>query len=96
MSVVYRFILDPILTELGIREKIDKLGMKAGCYAFRRMNATLMDGLSVPLKTRQTRFGHADPNTIMRHYTKEVDADNMAAAEQIGALLSPDIETSVQ
>jgi integrase len=53
------------------------------------MNATLMDGLNTPLKTRQSHLGHADPTTTIENYTHVVDADSKAVAEQICALLSP-------
>ena len=63
-------VLEPILVELGIRAKMDALGIKrCGNYAFRHMNATFMDGMQVPLKTRQSRLGHARIETTMRHYT---------------------------
>lgn len=79
--------LNPILDKLGIRAKIE--GQRCGNYAFRHMNATLMDNLGTPLKTRQNRLGHAQIETTLAHYTHEVDADDVAAADQIGALLSP-------
>ena len=82
-------VLNPILDELGIRAKLQALGVRGGNYAFRHMNATLMDGLNTPLKTRQKRLGHADIATTMAHYTHNVDADDLAAADALGALLSP-------
>ncbi len=54
------------------------------------MNGTLMDHLAVPLKTRQKRLGHADAETTLRHYTHPIDADDVAVAEQMDALLNPD------
>lgn len=76
--------LRPILKKLGIVP--DK---RAGLYAFRHGNATLMDELGVPLKTRQSRLGHMDPTITLSHYTHAVDAADLAAADQIGALLAP-------
>lgn len=76
--------LDPILRKLGV--ETDK---RCGLYALRHMNLTLMDHLSIPLKTRQKRAGHADAATTLTHYTHAIDADDFAAAEQIGALLRP-------
>lgn len=81
--------LNPILEKLGIRAKIEAAGVRGGNYAFRHMNATLMDELAVPLKTRQSRLGHADPSVTLTHYTAAVDANDLAAADQIGALLAP-------
>jgi hypothetical protein len=53
------------------------------------MNATLMDTLNTPMKTRQKRLGHAQIETTLKHYTHAIDADDQLAADQIGALLSP-------
>lgn len=82
-------VLDPILDELGIRAKIQALGVRGGNYPFRHMNATVMDGLKTPLKTRQKRLGHADIATTLTHYTHWQDADDLAVADAIGALLNP-------
>jgi integrase len=82
-------VLEPILVELGIREKLNKLGIKrCGNYAFRHMNATLMDRINTPMKTRQLRLGHAQIETTMKYYTHAVGAEDRRAAEAIGALLS--------
>lgn len=80
-------VLKPVLSKLGI--KPDK---RAGLYAFKHGNATLMDRLNVPLKTRQARIGHADIRTTLEHYTHEEEAASRAAAEAIGALLNPKTE----
>jgi integrase len=84
-------ILKPVLAKLGI--KPDK---RAGLYAFKHGNATLMDRLNVPLKTRQARIGHADIRTTLEHYTHEEEAASRAAAEAIGALLNPKTEGVIQ
>lgn len=76
--------LRPILEKLGI--KPDK---RAGLYAFRHGNATLMDELNVPLKVRQQRLGHANPNITIANYTHARDAAGHTAAEMIDALLNP-------
>ena len=78
-------VLNPILKELGIDNKLG--GRRCGNYAFRHMNATLMDQLNVPMKTRQKRLGHADEQTTLKHYTHAIDADDRMAADRIGALL---------
>jgi integrase len=82
-------VLNPVLDELGIRAKIKERGVRGGNYAFRHMNATVMDGLHTPLKTQQKRLGHADIATTLIHYTHAVDADDLAAADALGALLNP-------
>jgi integrase len=82
-------VLNPILVELGIDKKLERLGIaRCGNYAFRHMNATLMDQLNVPMKTRQKRLGHADEQTTLKHYTHAIDADDRMAADRIGALLA--------
>ena len=88
-------ILNPILTELGILAKIRARGIRGGNYAFRHMNATLMDSLNAPLKVRSKRLGHSKVETTLTHYTHQVDADDVAVAEQIGALLGPKDEGEV-
>ena len=83
-------VLNPILAELGIDKKLERLGIeRCGNYAFRHMNATLMDTINTPMKTRMKRLGHAQIETTLKHYTHAVDADDLAAADAIGALLSP-------
>jgi len=86
-------VLNPILKELKIDEKLKAMGIKrCGNYAFRHMNATVMDEIGTPLKTRQHRLGHAQIETTMKHYTHKVDADDRKAAETIGAMLSPTVD----
>jgi integrase len=83
-------VLNPILAELKIDEKLKGLGIKrCGLYAFRHMNATLMDQLNTPMKTRQKRLGHAQIETTLKHYTHATDTDDRLTADRIGALLSP-------
>jgi integrase len=87
-------VLNPILKQLEIDKKLKALGIKrCGNYAFRHMNATVMDEIGTPLKTRQHRLGHARIETTMVHYTHKVDADDRGAAEAIGSMLSPTAET---
>lgn len=82
-------VLNPILEELGIDKKLERLGIaRCGNYAFRHMNATLMDTLNTPMKTRQKRLGHAQIETTLKHYTHAIDADDRMAADRIGALLA--------
>jgi integrase len=83
-------VLNPILKELGILAKIKAQGIRGGNYAFRHMNATLMDRLNAPMAIRQKRLGHRPGSDVtMKHYTHDVAADDVALAEQIGALLGP-------
>jgi integrase len=87
-------VLNPILRQLGIDKKLKAMGIKrCGNYAFRHMNATVMDEIGTPLKTRQHRLGHAQIETTMTHYTHRVDVDDRQAAEAIGAMLSPTVQT---
>jgi integrase len=83
-------VLDPILVELGIDKKLERLGiLRCGNYAFRHMNATLMDQLNTPMKTRQSRLGHEPGSPVtLGNYTHAIDADDRMAADRIGALLA--------
>ena len=90
-------ILEPILVELGIRAKLNRLGIKrCGNYAFRHMNATLMDTLNTPMKTRQNRLGHAQIETTLKHYTHAIDANDRSVANEIGLLLSGGGRNAIQ
>lgn len=81
-------VLWPILEQLEIRKKLEALGIKhCGFHAFRHMNATLMDTLKTPMKTRQERLGHAQIETTLAYYTHAEDGADLAVADQIGALL---------
>jgi integrase len=87
-------VLNPLLKQLGIDKKLKAMGIKrCGNYAFRHMNATVMDEIGTPLKTRQHRLGHAQIETTMTHYTHKVDADDRQVAEALGSMLSPTAET---
>jgi integrase len=91
MDKFLKRVLESILVELGIRAKLKRLGIKrCGNYAFRHMNATAMDGLSVPLATRQSRLGHAPGSRItLGTYTHGVDAEDSRIADALGSLLNP-------
>jgi integrase len=83
-------VLNPILKELGILAKVKALGVRGGNYAFRHMNITELSRSGVPLKTIQKRVGHAlGSDVTMEHYIHAVSADDIAAADMLGALLSP-------
>lgn len=81
----------PVLEKLGI--KPDK---RAGLYAFRHGNLTLMDKMGAPLKIRQQRAGHSDPSITLAHYTHAVTGDDLAMADRIGELLNPTSGGTVQ
>jgi integrase len=88
-------VLNPILRQLGIDKKLVEMGIRrCGNYGFRHMNATAMDAIDAPLKTRQHRLGHAQIETTMKHYTHKVDADDRRVAEAIGSMLSPTVEAT--
>jgi len=98
-------VLNPILEELGLRGKmvdgefvpgkLDTLGIaRCGNYGFRHMNATLMDQLNTPMKTRQARLGHEPGSPVtLGNYTHAIDADDRLAADRIGALLASNTGT---
>jgi integrase len=79
---VMRRHLHPLLDSLGIR--------RCGLHAFRHSLGSLMDRLSVPMKVRQERLGHAAGSAVtMDRYTHSVSEDDRRAANQIGEMLCP-------
>lgn len=78
--------LRPVLVQLGYP--------RSGLHAFRHTNETLMDGLNVPMKTRQVRLGHADAQTTMNIYTHFVTEDDRKTAEELGRVLWPNAANS--
>jgi integrase len=56
-------------------------------YSLRRTMASIMHALGVPAKTIASRMGHADTHVLFRHYIKEFDAQDRAAAESMAAAL---------
>jgi integrase len=77
-------ILKPIL---------DKLGLDGGFHALRHGNATTLDELNAPMKVRQARLGHVDPETTMG-YTHLVGEDDRRVSAQLGALMRARTEQS--
>lgn len=69
----------------------DSLGIpRAGMHAFRHGNESLMDQLSVPMKVRQDRLGHAAGSKLtLNTYTHASSEDHRLAAERLGEMLSP-------
>jgi integrase len=67
---------------------VKMLGLKGGLHAFRHGNASALDELGIPMKTRQERLGHQDPRTTMKYTHKIVDAD-VQLAEQLDELFCP-------
>ncbi len=69
--------LQPLLGRLNIK--------KAGFHAFRHLNATLMDSLHIPLKTRQERLGQASTGLLtLDVYTHSDWNENVRAAYCLG------------
>jgi integrase len=59
--------------------------LKMGFHRFRHFNASLMDSLNVPLKTRQERLGHASTGSLtIDVYTHASWASNVQAAQLLG------------
>jgi len=79
--------LGPLLKKLGIPHR--------GLHAFRHCNATLMDRMNVPMKTRQDRLGHADLGMTAR-YTHALAEDDRRIANQIGNLLCPTVSKNTE
>ena len=76
------------LSKRVLKPILDALGIKGGMHAFRHGNATALDTLNAPMKLRQQRLGHMDPNTTM-DYTHLVSEDDRKIAEQLDGLLYP-------
>lgn len=90
-------VLDPILVTVGLRDKLDTLGVRCGLYGFRHMNATVLDSLGTPLATRQRRLGHAPGSQVtLKNYTHSIDADDLQAADQLGAMLEARTQGAIQ
>jgi site-specific recombinase XerD len=65
---------------------LDQPGLEGGFHALRHGNATTLDEINAPLKVRQARLGHVDPETTMR-YTHLVSEDDRRVSAQLGALM---------
>ncbi len=76
-----RKTLTPLLGDLGIP--------RCGLHAFRHANSSLMDRLGVPVKVRQQRLGHSDPNITLGIYTHVASEDDRRIAAQLGEILRP-------
>ena len=64
-----------------------KLGLAGACHGFRHGNASALDHLRAPMRVRQDRLGHHDPETTML-YTHTVSEDERTVAEQLGELFA--------
>lgn len=73
----------PLLEELKIP--------LCGFHAFRHGNASLMDQLNIPAKTRMDRLGHEKLDTTMG-YTHAVSEDDRAVASQLGKMLTGSVQ----
>ena len=96
MDYFRKRVLDRILRELGIWDKVRSASMRGGMYAFRHMNATLMDQLGTPMKNRQERLGHAQITTTLNWYSHPTEAADILASDQLGALLNPSWKDPLQ
>ena len=76
-----RKALTPLLRDLGIPQ--------CGLHAFRHANSSLMDRLGTPVKVRQQRLGHSDPNITLGIYTHVASEDDRRIAAQLGEILRP-------
>jgi integrase len=76
---ILRRKFQPFLKSLGLPE--------AGFHSFRHANATFMDSMNVPMKTRQTRLGHADAETTMNIYTHTVTNADRELANQFDQVI---------
>lgn len=97
MNKVLSEVLNPILEELGIRQRLQAAGIDCGLYAFRHMNITELRRRNVPLKTIQKRVGHAQGSDVTdRHYVHSVSEDDLAAADLLGELLNSKPQGPIQ
>jgi integrase len=62
---------------------------RAGLHAFRHGNATMLDGLRVPMRVRQDRLGHADAALTLGTYTHMASDDDQKVANELGRMLCP-------
>jgi hypothetical protein len=69
--------------ELGI-----KVPRGAGFHGFRHMNATLMDQLNAPVKTRRQRLGQSDSKITLDVYTHARSGDDERVAEEMGGIVN--------
>jgi integrase len=73
--------LHPLLEKLNIQ--------RCGLHAFRHFAASMMDRLNTPLKLRQQRLGHSDPQMTLGVYSHVAKEDDIRVAAQLGEILDP-------
>jgi integrase len=78
-------VLHPILERLGVA--------RAGLYALRHGNATIMDRLNAPMRVRQDRLGHEKAETTLG-YAHVIGGDDRRVADEIGDILCPTLPRS--
>jgi integrase len=76
-------VLKPLCRRLGIEP--------AGLNALRHGQATLLDQVNAPMKIRQKRMGHTDARITLGVYTHTAPIDERRVADEIDALLSPNV-----
>ena len=60
---------------------------KVNLYSLRRTMASIMHALGVPPKVIASRMGHADTQVLFKHYIREFEAQDAAAAESMAAAI---------
>jgi integrase len=74
-----------LLVKRKFHKLLDTLEIpRCGLHAFRHAAASIMDRLDTPLKTRQSRLGHADPLLTLQTYTHAAGEDDRRIAAQLG------------
>lgn len=61
---------------------------QCGFHAFRHGNASVLDGLNTPIKTRMSRLGHGS-SLMTERYTHSQDLNDRRVAEQLGSMFAP-------
>jgi len=77
-----------LLVKRKFHKLLDSLEIPCcGLHAFRHAAASMMDRLDTPLKTRQSRLGHADAMLTLQTYTHAAAEDDRRIAAQLGKVL---------
>jgi integrase len=60
---------------------------KVNLYSLRRTTASIMHALGVLPRVIASRMGHADTQVLFKHYIREFEAQDAAAAESMAAAI---------
>ena len=63
-------------------------------HELRHTQATLLLAVGVDVKTVQTRMGHANAGITLNLYAHAVPENDRKAADLLGSIIEPDLETS--